>query len=180
MEHEYNRFLGETFGRSVIQRQNRSKYLNDDLLEKAYDEFMIAYNSVPKALCHDDLLPFNVIAREDKAFLIDWEEGGLLPYPTSFVRLIAHVEENDEALFYMTDEDKRFSIKYYYNNLLKNLGISYKDWLYTLECFLFYEYCEWVFVGNKYQTTDGIYYKKYLPIAKQQATKILQYKNKLL
>ena len=43
--------------------------------------------------------------------------------------------------------------------------------------FLFYEYCEWVFVGNKYNATDGEYYKKYLPIAKHQATKIMNIEN---
>ena len=56
----------------------------------------------------------------------------------------------------------------------KEKGISYDEWLNTLEYFLFYEYCEWVFVGNKYNDTNGIYYKKYLPIAKKQAEKILK------
>ena len=31
-----------------------------------------------------------------------------------------------------------------------------------------------VYVGNKYNVTDGEYFKKYLPIAKQQANKILR------
>jgi hypothetical protein len=79
-------------------------------------------------------------------------------------------------MFYMTAADKSFAIDYYYKNLLEKKGISYSEWLYILECFLFYEYCEWVFVGNKYQATDGEYYKKYLPLAKQQAAKILQFK----
>lgn len=126
---------------------------------------------------HDDLLPFNIIASDQKAFLIDWESGGVLPYPTSFARLIAHTEENIDALFYMTQADKDFAVNYYYDNLLKEKGISYTDWLNTLEYFLFYEYCEWVFVGNKYNATDGEYYKKYLPIAKHQATKIMNIEN---
>ena len=74
----------------------------------------------------------------------------------------------------MTAEDKQFAIDYYYENLLKGKGIAYAQWLQTLEYFLFYEYCEWVFVGNKYQATDGEYYKRYLPIAQAQAAKILK------
>ena len=167
-------YLGDFFDKSLIQRQNRGKYLNDSLLEEAYEKFLSVYQSTPKALCHDDLLPFNIITSDQKAFLIDWESGGILPYPTSFARLIAHAEDNTDAFFYMTQADKDFAVNYYYDKLLKEKGISYTDWLNTLEYFLFYEYCEWVFVGNKYNATDGEYYKKYLPIAKHQATKILK------
>ncbi len=168
---------GDSFENKLLHRQNRGKYLNDLLLEEAYEKFLKVYQSVPKTLCHDDLLPFNIIVNEEKAFLIDWETGGILPYPTSFVRLIAHVEENTTALFFMTEEDKSFAVDYYYENLLKEKGISYTEWRNTLEYFLFYEYCEWVFVGNKYNATDEEYYKKYLPIAKRQAAKILKLKN---
>ena len=77
----------------------------------------------------------------------------------------------------MSNSDKCYAIDYYYENLLKKNGISYTDWLDTLEYFLFYEYCEWVYVGNKYNVTDGEYFKKYLPIAKQQANKILSIKD---
>ncbi len=169
-------FLKNTFKASLARRQNRGKYLNDALLEEAYDKFMAVYNSIAKSLCHDDLLPFNIITNDRKAVLIDWEVGGMLPYPTSFARFIAHTQEDTEAMFYMTSADKSFAIDYYYKNLLEKKGISYSEWLYILECFLFYEYCEWVFVGNKYQATDGEYYKKYFPLAKQQAAKILQFK----
>ena len=165
------------YERSLLHRQNRGKYLNDPLLEEAYEQFLKAYQSVPKALCHDDLLPFNIISSDHKAFLIDWEAGGVLPYPASFARLIAHAEDSDDAFFYMSQADKEFAIDYYYNHLLKGKGISYADWRRTLEYFLFYEYCEWVFVGNKYNATDGEYYQKYLPIAKRQAGEIIKTEN---
>ena len=167
-------FLEHSFEKSLVKRENRGKYLNDSLLEKAYGKFLTVYQSVPQTLCHDDLLPFNVICSDQRAVLIDWEHCGILPYPTSLARLIAHVEDNTNALFYMTQDDRDFAIEYYYENLLKEKGISYLEWRNTLEYFLFYEYCEWVFVGNKYNVTDGEYYKKYLPIAKRQATKILK------
>ena len=166
--------LEGSFEKSFLQCQNRGKYLNNPHLEIAYEKFLSMYQSIPKTLCHDDLLPFNVIASNEKAVLIDWECGGILPYPTAFARLIAHAEEARDALFYMTNADKSFAINYYYDNLLKEKGISYVEWLNTLEYFLFYEYCEWVFVGNKYNATDSKYYQKYLPIAKQQATKLLR------
>lgn len=168
---------GNTFENNLLHRQNRGKYLNDLLLEEAYEKFLKVYQCVPQALCHDDLLPFNIIVTDQKAFLIDWESGGILPYPTSFARLIAHAEEDTNALFYMTQADKDYAVDYYYHNLLKEKGVSYIDWRNTLEYFLFYEYCEWVFVGNKYNATDGEYFKKYLPIAKRQATKILELEN---
>ena len=133
---------------------------------------MKLYHSVPRALCHDDLLPFNVIASDHRAVLIDWECGGILPYPTSFARLIAHGEDTEDALFFMTPEDRAFAIDYYYEKLLKDMGISYTEWRKTLEYFLFYEYCEWVFVGNKYDAKNSDFYKKYLPIAKHQAEKL--------
>lgn len=168
--------LENFFEKSLATRKNREKYLGDPLLEEAYEKFLELYRSTPKALCHDDLLPFNIIVAEQNAYLIDWETCGILPYPTPFARLIAHTQEDENALFYMTDADKAFAIDYYYDKLLKEKGVLYQEWLHTLEYFLFYEYCEWVFVGNKYQETDGEYYKKYLPIAKKQAAEILNSK----
>lgn len=163
--------------RDFHKRQNRGKYLNDPLLEDVYGRFLKIYQSVPRALCHDDLLPFNVILADQRAVLIDWEAGGILPYPTSFARLIAHTEQKADTLFYMAQADKDFAIDYYYDHLLKEKGISYADWRNTLEYFLFYEYCEWVYVGNKFNATDGEYYKKYLPIAKKQAAILLDIEN---
>ena len=168
--------LKNSFEKSLATRKNRGKYLKAPLLEEAYEKFLELYRSTPKALCHDDLLPFNIIVAEQNAYLIDWETCGMLPYPTPFARLIAHTQEDESALFYMTDADKAFAIDYYYDKLLKEKGVLYQEWLHTLEYFLFYEYCEWVFVGNKYQETDGEYYKKYLPIARKQAAEILNSK----
>lgn len=165
--------LGYSFEESLRSRETRGRYLLEPLLEEAYAKFMRMYRAVPRALCHDDLLPFNVIASEDRAVLIDWEYGGILPYPTSFARLIAHAESSENALFFMAPEDRDFAVDYYYDELLRDKGISREAWHYALECALFYEYCEWVFVGNRYGATDSGYYKKYLPAARRQADKLL-------
>lgn len=169
---------GYSFEKSLRGRENRGRYLNDLLLETAYEKFMKLYPTVPRALCHDDLLPFNVIVSARRAVLIDWECGGILPYPASFARLIAHGEEREDALFFMKSEDKSFAVDYYYDRFLKKMGIAYTEWRNTLEYFLFYEYCEWVFVGNKYNARDSAFYKKYLPIARKQAEKIERLSNR--
>lgn len=169
---------GYSFEKSLQGREDRGEYLNDPLLQEVYQKFMRMYHTVPRALCHDDLLPFNVIASDNKAVLIDWEYGGILPYPTAFARLIAHGEETENAMFFMTSEDRAFAIDYYYDNLLQEMGISYLEWRNTLEYFLFFEYCEWVFVGNKHNAKNSEFYKKYLPIARQQANKIKRIENK--
>lgn len=163
-----------TFEKSLKDREHRGKYLNDAGLEAAYAVFLDEYASVPRALCHDDLLPFNVLVSEDRAVLIDWEFAGILPYPASFARLIAHGEEDENAFFYMTQADREFAIQYYYDNLLKEMGIASEEWRRTLELFLLYEYCEWVFLGNKYGEVNEGYYRKYLALAKRQAEKILR------
>lgn len=164
---------GNSFTESLSKRKHRGNYLRDPLLEEAYGYFLQAYESAPRTLCHDDLLPFNLIVSDERAVLIDWECGGLLPYPVSFARLIAHGEDAETAFFYMTDADKEFAIDYYYQNLLKEKGIAYAEWRRSLDCFLFYELCEWVYVGHRYEATDGAYFQKYLPLAKKQAQKVL-------
>lgn len=146
--------LGYTYQGSLESRINRGKYLGDEELEKAYQEFLSVYSKIPRTLCHDDLLPFNVIVGENSASLIDWEYAGILPYPTSIARLLAHTEENDNALFYMTDEDKEFAKKYYYDNLVAKHNISFEEYEYALDLFFLYEYCEWIMLANKYPDAD--------------------------
>ena len=142
--------IGYTFEKSMQSRINRGKYLCDEELEKAYQEFLSVYSQISRTLCHDDLLPFNIIIGDKNATIIDWEYAGILPYPASIARLIAHASEDDNALFYMTNADKEFAIKYYYDNFVTKHNISYEEYKYTLDLFLLYEYCEWIMLANKY------------------------------
>ena len=146
--------LGYTYKNSLESRINRGKYLGDEELEKAYQEFLSVYSQIPRTLCHDDLLPFNIIVGENSASLIDWEYAGILPYPTSIARLLAHTEEKENALFYMTDEDREFAKQYYYDNLVAKHNIPYEEYKYTLDLFLLYEYCEWIMLANKCPDAD--------------------------
>lgn len=152
--------LGYTFEKSLESRVNRGKYLNDSLIEKYYNEFLNIYSKVPRTLCHDDLLPFNVIVNK-VAYLIDWEYGGILPYPIPIVRLLAHGTNNLDDLFYMNDEDKKFAFEYYYHNFIKYKNISYEEYIKTINYFLIYEYCEWIMIGNKYNNTETERFKYY-------------------
>lgn len=157
---------GYSLEKALPARQNRGKFLKDPVLEAAYGDFLRAFETCPRTLCHDDLLPFNVICDSGRAVFIDWEVGGILPYPVSLARLIAHGEEGEDAFFYMKDEDKAFALDYYYTQLIEKMGISRSDFNRTMALFLFYEYCEWVYLGNKYEDADRERYQSYLKKAK--------------
>lgn len=163
---------GYDFEQSLANRKNRLTYLNDPQLEKVYSDYLLAYHALPRTLCHDDLLPFNILIQEDRAVLIDWEYGGMLPYPTSIARLIAHGEESQDAFFHMTQEDKNFAITYYYEQFIGTMGISLDAYLSAIQLFLFYEYCEWVYVGNKYGNTSTLRYETYYRKAKELASRL--------
>ena len=104
---------------------------------------------------------------ERTATLIDWETAGILPYPTSLTRLIAHGEENESAFFHMTEDDKAFAADYYCEHLLRDKGISYQSYRRSMDLFLLYEYCEWIMLGNKYTDGDMVRYHQYLQKAKK-------------
>lgn len=163
---------GYHFTQSLSGREKRSHYLKDVQLEKAYSAYLKEYRSVPQTLCHDDLLPFNVLCDGKHAVFIDWEAGGILPYLTSLARLIAHGEESEDAFFYMKEADKAFAVNYYYTHFIQDMGIPYGQYQSDFRLFLFYEYCEWVYVGNKYNETATPRFQSYYQKAKQLASEL--------
>ena len=161
-----------TMEKSLEAIRNRGKYLGSELLEKTYRKFEQVYRKTPRSLCHDDLLPINVLANSERAVFIDWEYGGVLPYLGAFARLIAHGREDRDYYFYMSAEDREFAIAYYYDALAKQHGISREEFRQTLDYFLFYEYCEWIMLGNRYDSRDDERYGYYLNLAEQLAKKL--------
>lgn len=146
-------------------RIRRGEDLGNETLQRGYGEYLACWESIPRTLCHEDLLPFNVLINEKRAALIDWEYGGIQPYLSSLARLIAHGEEEEDAFFHMKEADKAFAIDYYYRNLVAKKGISYLEYRRCLDAFLLYEYCEWVMLGVRYGNTQSERYKRYLNLA---------------
>jgi len=164
--------IGLSFSEALSRRIDRGRYLGDAELEAAYSRYIERFKSAPRTLCHDDLLPFNVLVSERRATLIDWEVAGILPYLTPLARLIAHAREDEDAFFYMKKEDKAFAVDYYYENLAKEKGISREEYLRDIDLFLLYEYCEWIMLGVKYEDADMERYREYYALAKAHLKRI--------
>ena len=164
--------LVNSFGSALEGRQKRANYLHNERLEQAYDAYLQEFSALPRALCHDDLLPFNVIVSDTRAVFIDWEVGGMLPYPTSLARLIAHAAQDESAFFFMKEDDKAFAIDYYFDQFIKGRGIPYETYRRSLDLCLFYEYCEWIYVGYKYNNMNNDRFIAYSVQANQMAEKL--------
>ena len=159
--------LSDSFEDELNRINKRFDYLLDERLKNKYNEFIEVYKTSIKTVCHNDLLPFNMIISNNKAYLIDLENVGYLPYLTMFSRFIAHYKEETGYLFYLEENIKQELIKYYYDNFVKLLNISYEDFLYDLELFLFFEYTEWIYVYNKYNLKKDERYYYYLSKANE-------------
>ncbi len=163
---------GVTMDRALKRIDDWGNYLGTGIITRAYSGFRRVYEIAPRTLCHEDLLPINVLVG-DRAVLIDWEVGGILPYLSSFARLVAHGRDDRNAEFYMRTEDLEPVVQYYYRRLAEPHGIEYGDYRRTLDWFLFFEYCEWVMLGNRYGAEDDGRYSWYLKKAEEAAGRLL-------
>ena len=152
---------GTSFAESLLSRKKRGEYLGDATIEAGYVAFLSAYEILPRTLTHDDLLPFNILVGEGRAVLLDWEHAGILPYPTSLARLLAHGTPDADALFFLTEKDKAYAIQYYYEHLVKRHGIPYSDYQKAMDLALLYEYCEWIMLYHRYPDADPVRYAIY-------------------
>ena len=103
---------------------------------------------------------------------MDWNEAGLLPYATALARLIAYGQQEDHALFQMSEEDKQFALTYYYEQLIAEKGINYQEYLRTMDLFLFKEYSEWIYCAHLANDFEMEYYRIYEPKAREIARKL--------
>lgn len=158
--------VGYGYECSYPNRQKRLPLMGD--CSDVYSSYLREFASVPRTLCNDDLLPFNVIVSGNRAVIIDWEFAGILPYPCAVARLLAFGDEED-SLFQMKLEDKIFAVDYYYENLIAKKGISRQDYERTMKLFLFKEYSEWIYCAASSGDYDSENYKKYAPIARKLA-----------
>lgn len=162
---------GLSFEESFAQRKKRRNYLRSALLEKHYDEYLCMYERLPRTLCHGDLLPFNILVADGRAVMIDWEVGGILPYPESFARLIAHGRTHGD-LFRMTPKQRAFAVGRYYNQVAARRGIGREQFDRAIALFVFAESCEWVYMGNRFGKEDCKFYPGYFRTALQAARKL--------
>lgn len=151
--------VGWTFEKRHTARKKRLAYMED--LSDAYKAYLEADSTVPRTLCNDDLLPFNVLVSADRAVIIDWEFAGILPYPCALARLLAFGEENTDFMFQMSMEDKEFAVQYYFDNLIRNRGISWEEYIRTMKLFFFKEYSEWVYFARSSNDFTKPEYEKY-------------------
>ena len=163
--------FGVSLETAIERKYNRMKYLPHEL-QGTYEKFISCYKKTPVAFSHEDLLPFNVLVNDNRVCFIDLEECGLLPYPTMLARLIAFTEEKDDTLFYLSKEDYKYGIGYYYNAFVKEYGISEEQYLYTMNLFIFNELIEWIFVYNKEKYQHNSFYKKWYEKALQRGKQI--------
>lgn len=159
--------IGYGFEKSYPNRTKRLAYMED--LGDCYEAYLESFRTVPRTLCNDDLLPFNIIISGNRAVFLDWEFGGILPYPCALARMIAYGEEEEHALFYMKREDQVFAVEYYYEHLIRQMGIPYDEYIRTMKLFFFKEYSEWIYCANSSGDFSGEYYHKYSLMARKLA-----------
>ena len=150
---------GWTFEKRHAARIKRLPYMED--LAEAFSAYLEADKTVPRTLCNDDLLPFNVLVSTDRAVIIDWEFAGILPYPCALARLLAFGEENTDFMFQMSLADKEFAVQYYYDHLIRNKEISWDEYIRTMKLFFFKEYSEWVYFARSSNDFTKPEYEKY-------------------
>ena len=154
----------ETFGQSldnaIESRYKRLSFLPDELKE-TYEQYIECFKKTPLSFSHEDLLPFNILINDKAVSFIDLEIGGVLPYPTMLVRLISHTNDDKKAMFYLSKEDYRFAIEYYYSNFIKNKCISYDEYIKTINLFIFNELIEWIYVYKKNNYQPNNFYNSY-------------------
>ena len=142
-------------------------------LEQAYERYLRIYSDIPRTLCHDDLLPFNVICAEKRAVIIDWEYAGMQD---------PHLDIAMFAVYAMYDREQVDAlIDAYFPEGCKN-EIRIKIYCYIAACGLLWSnWCEYkkslgVEFGE-YSLRQYRYAKEYYRIVKEELSQIKGAKN---
>lgn len=167
--------IGYGFQESWPNRCKRLPYMGE--LESAYQAYLDVFQQLPRTLCNDDLLPFNVLADENRSVILDWEYGGILPWPCAIARFLAFGEEGD-CMFRMSREDRSFALTYYYEHLIREKGYSRAEFDRIMDLFFFKEFSEWVYCAALSGDYEMEYYKKYSVKASALARKLGYLKEK--
>lgn len=149
---------GYCYDRAYADRRKRLEHTG--ALSDVYAAYLEEFSALPRTLCNDDLLPFNVLVGEKRAVIWDWEYAGILPYPCALARLLAFGVDDPTALFQMSQEDKQFALDYYYENLIRGKGISRSAYDRSMKLFFFREYTDWLQADTQSEN-----YLRYMPMA---------------
>ena len=117
----FDRAYDRTFAdEEIAYREKRLPCLrNEPLLSAAYEAFLARAKEMPLTLANGDLVPINCLCSGERAYLIDWEYGGFLPYALDLGRFLAHSGEEETAVYRMTEAQKRLFVDTIYDSLVK-------------------------------------------------------------
>jgi len=109
----------------------------DDVWEQTKQRFYEA----PQTFVHDDLLPINVLIKDDKSWIIDWEIAGIYPYFLDLARF-AYVYCSVDDAFFISSESANAFIDAYYDEMKTNpmFDIDKEQFLYDVAISAFYQY----------------------------------------
>lgn len=158
---------GYRYDRAYASRRKRLERMGE--LSDVYTAYLEEFFALPRTLCNDDLLPFNVLVGGERAVIIDWEYAGILPYPCALARFLAFGVEEPNALFQMSQADRQFALDYYYENLVRDKGISRFAYDRSMKLFFFREYTDWLQADR-----ESEHYQRYVPMAIALAEEIRQ------
>ena len=106
--------------KEIDYREKRLACLEKEpLLHAAYAAFLARLKEMPLTLANGDLVPINCLCSGERAYLIDWEYGGFLPYALDLGRFLAHSGEEETAVYRMTEAQKRLFVDTIYDSLAK-------------------------------------------------------------
>lgn len=122
----------------ILSKINKNTWLYD-----CYKLHIERFNEIPKSICHDDLLPINIIydKKKHEPKIIDWEHGRKGSYVTDIARVSVFYSEDIDLFkkgfsFFGKNSTIELLIDTYSRGIASEMGISKKQFIvdYQLEC----------------------------------------------
>lgn len=157
----------EVYWKRILKRA--ASVVDHPRLRKAYQLFLDRQLTAPRTLSNGDFLQYNVLRTNNKAVVIDWGFGGIMPYSLDIARFIAHATETKATFpFYMNERQKRLFVNRIYEKL--DCKPDYRQYLDDIRLAVLNEYIEFVEAN---EDDDKWYYHH----AMQLAEEILNFKD---
>ncbi|WP_425448888.1 aminoglycoside phosphotransferase family protein [Dethiothermospora halolimnae] len=115
------------------------------------------FHDGPKTLIHDDLLPINIIGKEDNIKIIDWGFASIGCYSHDIGRLLGDYK-NDKGDLWVNKLWHKEILSVYYNGLCSSCreDISWEDFIIDYHCSKLWNYGDIVLshIFNDWEVTD--------------------------